>query len=145
MIKLTADKVHAYRSFILVMRLNTREINNFDYKYILTSYLFKISSFLIFFNLFMPAEGRNVVFNRRNKLELVFSLFYTSYTYQRIFRRHWYPLDPLTGSYLFGDLFTPTFIGIYHINFSVIQGFPALRKAVTAHAKNCCTFSRALI
>ena len=30
----------------------------------------------------------------------------------------------------------------YHINYSVIQGFPALRKAVTTHVKNYDIFSR---
>ena len=31
---------------------------------------------------------------------------------------------------------------LYHINYSVIQGFPALRKAVTTHVKNYDIFSR---
>ena len=31
---------------------------------------------------------------------------------------------------------------IYHINYGVLQGFPALRKAVTTHSKRYCIFSR---
>ena len=33
----------------------------------------------------------------------------------------------------------------YHINCGVIQGFPALRKAVTTHVKKYRVFSRVLI
>ena len=34
---------------------------------------------------------------------------------------------------------------IYHINGGVIQGFPALRKAITTHVKKYCIFSSMLI
>ena len=37
------------------------------------------------------------------------------------------------------------YIYIYHINCGVIQGFPALRKAVTTHVKKYRIFSRVLI